>query len=179
MTSDPVFGDRCQELVFIGAGMAPGAVTAILDACLLTDVEVGQCMLPAVTGRERRVDSGFVASPGVASAPGCDNVGLSSGTAVVGDKGGAVPPVSAEVVSNDGRDWAAELFRVASGAAADDGEWSDEGMVSLIVALAAQSRYWAASTTPVCLLIARRATAKYDELRPAALLGVVRGARAM
>lgn len=32
---DPVFADRCRELVFIGSGLDQPALTAALDACLL------------------------------------------------------------------------------------------------------------------------------------------------
>jgi G3E family GTPase len=37
---DPVFGDRCQELVFIGIGYDDAALRRRLDACLLTKDEV-------------------------------------------------------------------------------------------------------------------------------------------
>lgn len=36
----PVWGDRCQELVWIGMGMDEAAIRAMLDACLLTDEEM-------------------------------------------------------------------------------------------------------------------------------------------
>ena len=36
------FGDRRQEIVFIGAGMDETAISAQLDQALLTDVEMGE-----------------------------------------------------------------------------------------------------------------------------------------
>ena len=38
---DPVFGDRRQELVFIGVGMDEAAIRARLDGCLLSEEEAG------------------------------------------------------------------------------------------------------------------------------------------
>jgi G3E family GTPase len=37
---DPLFGDRKQELVFIGIGLEKAELTADLDACLLTEAEL-------------------------------------------------------------------------------------------------------------------------------------------
>ena len=37
---DGEFGDRRQEVVFIGVRMDKAAITALLDACLLTDTEM-------------------------------------------------------------------------------------------------------------------------------------------
>ncbi len=34
------WGDRCQELVWIGVDMDQSGLTAMLDACLLTDEEM-------------------------------------------------------------------------------------------------------------------------------------------
>ncbi len=39
---DPVWGDRCQEIVWIGIHMDEGALRAMLDGCLLTDEEMAQ-----------------------------------------------------------------------------------------------------------------------------------------
>ena len=39
-TSDGDYGDRRQEIVCIGQHMDAKAVTAVLDACLLTDSEM-------------------------------------------------------------------------------------------------------------------------------------------
>jgi hypothetical protein len=39
---DPVWGDRCQEIVWIGIDMDEGALRAMLDGCLLTDGEMAQ-----------------------------------------------------------------------------------------------------------------------------------------
>lgn len=36
----PVWGDRCQELVWIGIDMDEAAIRAMLDGCLLTDAEM-------------------------------------------------------------------------------------------------------------------------------------------
>jgi hypothetical protein len=36
----PVWGDRCQELVWIGIHMDEAAIRAMLDGCLLTDAEM-------------------------------------------------------------------------------------------------------------------------------------------
>lgn len=36
----PVWGDRCQELVWIGIGMDEAGIRAMLDSCLLTDEEM-------------------------------------------------------------------------------------------------------------------------------------------
>lgn len=43
---DPVFGDRHQEIVLIGTGMDQSALSAALDACLLSDAELA---LPAAS----------------------------------------------------------------------------------------------------------------------------------
>ncbi len=37
---DPIWGDRCQQLVWIGIGMDKTKITAMLDGCLLTDAEM-------------------------------------------------------------------------------------------------------------------------------------------
>ena len=37
---DAAWGDRCQQLVWIGAGMDEAGIRAMLDACLLTDAEM-------------------------------------------------------------------------------------------------------------------------------------------
>ncbi|MNV87836.1 putative metal chaperone YciC [compost metagenome] len=37
---DPVYGDRCQELVLIGIGMDEAALRARLQACLMTQEEM-------------------------------------------------------------------------------------------------------------------------------------------
>eukprot|EP00877_Chromochloris_zofingiensis_P002580 jgi/Chrzof1/12322/Cz06g30090.t1 len=37
---DPLWGDRCQELVWIGINMDQASQRAMLDACLLTDEEM-------------------------------------------------------------------------------------------------------------------------------------------
>lgn len=37
---DAVWGDRCQQLVWIGVDMDEGALRAMLDGCLLTDAEM-------------------------------------------------------------------------------------------------------------------------------------------
>lgn len=36
----PVWGDRCQEIVWIGIGMDEAGIRAMLDSCLLTDEEM-------------------------------------------------------------------------------------------------------------------------------------------
>lgn len=36
----PLWGDRCQELVWIGMNMDEAAIRAMLDGCLLTDAEM-------------------------------------------------------------------------------------------------------------------------------------------
>ena len=40
--SGSAYGDRRQEIVFIGAGMDEAAISAQLDAALLTDTEMGE-----------------------------------------------------------------------------------------------------------------------------------------
>ena len=42
----PVFGDRRQEIVFIGTGMDEAAIRAKLDACLIDDDNFEQALLP-------------------------------------------------------------------------------------------------------------------------------------
>ena len=37
---DPIWGDRCQQIVWIGIGLDRSAITAMLDVCLLTDEEM-------------------------------------------------------------------------------------------------------------------------------------------
>lgn len=37
---DAAWGDRCQQLVWIGVGMDEGGLRAMLDGCLLTDDEM-------------------------------------------------------------------------------------------------------------------------------------------
>jgi len=37
---DPMWGDRCQEIVWIGIGVDQAAITTMLDTCLLTDDEM-------------------------------------------------------------------------------------------------------------------------------------------
>jgi hypothetical protein len=37
---DPQWGDRCQEVVWIGIDMDEAALRGMLDACLLTDEEM-------------------------------------------------------------------------------------------------------------------------------------------
>ena len=37
---DPTWGDRCQQIVWIGISVDRARITAMLDACLLTDEEM-------------------------------------------------------------------------------------------------------------------------------------------
>ena len=39
-TWHPQWGDRCQQIVWIGIGMDRAAITTMLDGCLLTDEEM-------------------------------------------------------------------------------------------------------------------------------------------
>lgn len=37
---DPMWGDRCQQIVWIGIGVDQAKITTMLDTCLLTDDEM-------------------------------------------------------------------------------------------------------------------------------------------
>ena len=64
------FGDRRQEIIFIGVGLKNDVVTEALDACLLSDDELAQYRkhwLKVKTGQQAVVDDGVAAANGAAA----------------------------------------------------------------------------------------------------------------
>lgn len=49
---DPIYGDRCQELVQIGIGMDRAALTARLRVCLMTSEEMTRPAIELATIRD-------------------------------------------------------------------------------------------------------------------------------